>query len=135
MFNSQQVMDESENQVLMEFPLILLFVGCILAFVVFLYENVIWRCMNARINQIEPIEDKLENQTARKKINLTMWMNKFIYKETFDSLQFNQINQKETIKCRESISGGYFVIKKIRKIRKAKQFPQIVHVRPCQENQ
>ncbi|CAG9803518.1 unnamed protein product [Chironomus riparius] len=136
MFKSQQVKDESENQVLMEFPLILLFVGCILAFVVFLYENVIWRCMNARINQIEPIEDKLENQTARKKINLTMWMNKFIYKKTLDIPKYNPINQKrETIKSRESISGGYFVIKKIRKIRKAKQFRQIVHVRPCQENQ
>ncbi|CAG9803517.1 unnamed protein product [Chironomus riparius] len=111
----------------MQFPLILLFTGCTVAFLAFIYENITSRCNSISMKRGRKGEDRLNIQKPRK-VKLTKWMNKFIYKDTFDSTQFNHINHKrEAMKCRELISGGYFVI---RKIRKRKQYRQIIQVRP-----
>jgi len=142
--NSKRINIEEQEYFDMKFPLILLITGCSISFLVFLYENFISRWKSTCMNRIGVIQDNLQHQQVKRKLKLTKWMSKYIYKKKLSksslvaecSSQFHPINHAhETIKCREKISGGYFVIKKMKKIRRTKKLPKIIQVRPYLENQ
>jgi len=108
--SSKYINIEEQEYFDMEFPLVLLITGCSISFIVFLYENFSCRWKTTYMNRIGVIQDNLQHQQVKRKLKLTKWMSKYIYKKKLSkssfisdlpacSSQFHPINHAhETIK-------------------------------------
>ncbi|CAG9803519.1 unnamed protein product [Chironomus riparius] len=128
MKSNKQSNNQMEQSYDVQFLLNILIIGLSLSFGVFLYEILMIRFNSLCLDQIRVTKDKLQNPVFKKMLRLSKWKNKFIYKKKLRKSKMKIYKSRETIFC------GYFLLKKVRKSQKSKQFPRIIQVRTCNKN-
>lgn len=132
----------------MHVPIIILLIGSLIALMTLLIENIVYRwkdCWTIYMNNKVAVHMMT---TKRRKLKLDNWRKKFISNRTsknnkqpgvIKSKEKNSlikfINERnESIKCRESVGGGYFIIEKFKATNKSRQRRhRIIQVRPIEE--
>ncbi|KAL7037241.1 hypothetical protein ACKWTF_009129 [Chironomus riparius] len=106
----------------MGLPLVVLLAGCLMSLIVFLTEFINHKYRIIMSNKVAHEINKL----SIRKVNLNKWKMKFILKKKLKLLKQGDLDKQcidmkvsmtsnyETLKCRESVKGGYFVINKFR---------------------
>jgi len=124
-------------------PLSLLGVGCLIAVIAFLIEYIAYRWFKIQPNQFN---NRISTSIRKKKLKLDKWIQKFIIKRKLrahkasstekglssDSFIPSKCHNKEHIRVRESIEGGFFIIQKIKRTKKSKSTrARFIQVQPC----
>ena len=128
----------------MSTPIYLLVIGCSIALLVCLIEIASFKCLKYCSNRFHHLNSQVRDFVPKKKLQLDRWRRKFIFKERLNTkkLPLSQKNLpskcqgNEEIVCRESVCGGYFMIKKMKKLRKPKaslkpKGYRFIQVQPC----
>lgn len=141
-----QVIDTGLNAYDMTFPLVIVFTGGVMAFVVFLAEIVYFH-YGTQIRKfpkfLELKKKEVPLPAKSRKFNLEKWKKKFIYKKDLHKVLKNVLppgehlklkSDKEVIKCRQSLNGSYLTFKKFKIHRKkSKRIKhKIIQVAPCE---
>lgn len=130
----------------MTVPLVIVLIGGFLSFFAFLTEIVWYRYGDRIMRLLSIISSRVHVQAKKRKINFKKWRLKFFYKKPksvkiqekflkikIDLEKLSGRNDKEFVKSRESVKGGYLVFEKFKLKRKARKTkPKIVQVAPCQ---
>jgi len=136
--------DSDDEHIDMSTPIYLLIIGCSIALLVFLIEIASFKCLKYCSDRFHHSNSQVHDSVPKKKLQLDRWRRKFIFKERLNTkkLPLSQKNLpskcqgKEEIVCRESVCGGYFMIKKMKKLRKRKASLKptgyrFIQVQPC----
>jgi len=143
-FRASNIIDSSGHDYI-EFgdiglPLVVLLVGCLISFIVFLSEFISHRCRTLLSNKVNVVR-----RLKIRKINLDKWERKYIFKKKLKLSKHEDVNKEsivadasliskqEFIKSRESVKGGYFMIKKFGQHKIKRKGIRRIQVQPYQE--